>query len=292
MRAVAILLLLFQGALFGQPVGIDRSFLTVMVVPYTAPDESVRAVIEKSEVCRAVLGQTNRIFQERGYRTKDYMAVLRLPNVAPDAADLERTEIREAIKNAVVDIVVYVEIHLRELSEGDRQIHLQLQAIDQYSAENYADNISVESTRRRYSDFTQAVREFQLVRQLQEFADQLDRKLLDILENGRTITVKVSIKPGSKVLFGSHVADSERDLGGEIEYWLRERSQKIYPASNAPDYMQVECKVPVLDANQRTVTPYRIRTELKKYLESLQVSGQPLKVSDVTINAVIEMMLE
>ena len=288
-----LLLLIYQsGFLAAQPTEIDRSFLTLMVIPYTGPDEGVKSIIEKDEVCRSVLGQINRVFEERGYRTKDYMAILRLPGKAPDAADLERTENMEAIKNARVDVVIYAEIKLRSLTEGDRQIQLHLQAIDQYSGENYANNISIESTRRRYSDFPQAVKEAQLVNQLNIFADQLDLKLVDILKNGRTVTVKVSVKPGGKLNLNTLIDGSDIDLSGTIEEWIRSRAARVYPPGGDSNYWQTECKLPVLDANQRSVTPFSFRSDFKRFLLQLRFSNAPLKVEDQTINSVIDMKLD
>ena len=293
MKYLATFLLICHLKFLGaQPPELDRSFLTVMVIPYTGPDEGVKSVIERDEVCRAVLGQINRTFEERGYRTKDYMAILKLPNKAPDAADLERTENIEAIKNARVDVVVYVEIKLLNLSEGDKQVQLQLQAIDQYSAENYANNISIESTRRRYQDFTQAVKEVQLVNQLKTFADQLDQKFLDILKHGRTVTIKVSFNSKSKSNLNSPLDGSDMDLGGDIEAWVRSHTVRIYPSSGESSYWQAECKLPVLDEKQRSITPYSFRSDFKRYLQQLRISNAPLKVVDQTINSVIEMMVE
>lgn len=284
----AFLILLYTQATSAQPAEIDRSFLTIMVVPYTGPDESTKSVIEKGGVCRAVLSQICQVFEERGYRTKDYMAILNLSNNAPDATDLERTENIEAIKNARVDVVVYVEIKLRELSGDDKQLQLQLQAIDQYSAENYANSVSVESTRRRFSDFSQAVREAQLVKQLNIYADQLDKKFMDILQNGRTITIKIS----SQVNLNTLLVGGENDLIGSIEEWVRSRVVKVYPPSGDASYWVAECKLPVIDEKQCSVTPFSFRSDLRRYLQQLRFSGRPLKVEDQTINSVIEMMVE
>jgi len=293
MKYLTFLLLICQVAtLKAQSAEIDRSFLTIMVIPYTGPDEGVKLVIEKNEVCRALLGQINQVFEERGYRTKDYMAILNLSSSAPDAADLERTENIEAIKNARVDVIIYVEIKLRELSESDKQLQLQLQAIDQYSAENYANSISVESTRRRFSDFSQAAREAQLVKQLNVYADQLDKKFTDILQNGRTVTVKVSTKPSSQVNLRTLPDDGEIDLSGSIDEWIRSRTVKVYSPSGDGNYWLAECKLPVMDEKQRSVTPFSFRSDLIKYLQQLRFSGQPLKIDNQTINSVIELILE
>lgn len=278
--------------LSAQSQPVDRSFLSIVVIPYTGPEESVRTTIEKSEVCRAVLGQVNHIFQQRGYRIKDYMAILRLPDIVPSTADLERSEIKEAIKNAKVDIVIYVEIKLHELSEGDRKLELRLKAIDQYSAENYADDISIESTRRRYPDFVQAVKEAQLVNRLRGFADQLDLKFVDILQNGRTVTVKIGVKASSKVTLGTPVDNSDLDLIGTIEQWLRSHTTKVYPSSGDDTSWEAECKLSVLDTNQRTVTPFSFRTDLKVYMQQLRFSKLPLQLKDVTVNSVIEIIVE
>ena len=289
---IVLLSLCCTQLLMAQPIGIDRSFLTVMVIPYTGPDESTKSAIEKDEVCRTVLGQVNQVFEERGYRTKDYMAILKLSNMAPDAADLERTENIEAIKNARVDVVIYVEIKLLDLSEGDKQMRLRLQAIDQYSAENYANSIYAESTRRRFSDFSQAAREAQLVKQLNVYADQLDKKFTDILQNGRTVTIKVSTNPSSQVNLNTLLDGGENDLIGSVEEWVRSKTVKVYPPSGDTSYWLAECKLPVIDEKQRSVTPFSFRSDLRRYLQQLRFSGQPLKVEDQTINSVIEIMLE
>lgn len=295
MRTIVFsLLICFAQILGAQPLEVDRAFLTVMVIPYTgAADSSARSAIEKNDACRAVIGQINQVFEERGYRTKDYMAILRLPNIAPEASDLERTEIKEAIKNAKVDVVVYTEIRFRNFSEGDRQLQLRLQAIDQYSAENYANNISIESTRRRYQDFVQAAKEAQLVSQLKGFADQLDRKFVDLLKNGRTSTIRVKALPSSKVKLGSLVDGSLIDLAGTLNKWVQHRANRIYPSASDNDLWEIECKIPVVDEQQRTVTPFSFRTELKAYLQQLRFAAQPLKIKDVAvINSVIEIILE
>ena len=292
MRLLTIFLAFSTHLLVAQPAEPDRSFLSIMVIPYTGPEESVRSTIEKSEVCRVVLGQVNEILEARGYRTKDYMALLNLPNLAPSIADLDRTEIKEAIKNAKVDVVIRVEITLRDLTEGERQVRLQLQAIDQYSADNYVGGASVESTRRRYSDFVQAVREFQLVNQLKGFADQLDRKFADILKNGRTVTLKVSIKAGSKLKLGTTVDGSPLDLIGTVEQWVRKHAAKVYPSSGDDTSWEAECKLPLLDANQQIVTPFSFRTDLKVYLQQLRFSKMPMQLKDATVNSVIEIIIE
>lgn len=292
MRSTLIfcLLLLFQN-LFSQEEAIDRSILSIMVVPYTNPGEGVRSLIENNELCRTTIGQINQVFEARNYRIKDYMALIKQEKFAPEFATLDRSEIREAIKNAIVDVVIYAEIKVQAYAEGDSQVRLKLQAIDHYSAENYANNVSIESTRRFYKDMTMAVTEKQLVNQLNGFADQLDKKFANILEHGRTVTIKVSVHPESKFNLSSALEDSHIDLGGTIAQWLNSRVLNMNNTNSSAEYWQAECSLPVRDANLKTITPYSFRTEFKAYLLQLRISSQPVLVEDVTTNAVIEMAI-
>ncbi len=296
MKSIAsiLLILLCTSSLLAQPTEVDRSFLTLMVIPYTQSDQSVREVIEDGKLVRAVIGQVNDLFSERGYRTKDYTAITKLSQVAPLAVDLERTEIKEAIQNSGVDIVIYVEITPREYPQGDRQLQLSLQAIDLYSAENYANSVSVESNRRNYTDvnMVKAVTDNQFTQQLGEFVDRLDKKMVDLIMNGRTVTIKVNLLPDSNLDLGSVVDEKNMDLSGVIESWVRSNTSRIYPPSGDFDFWQAECKIPVFDSTNQIVTPHSFRTDFRKYLEQIHLSREPLEVVNmVTINSVIQVEL-
>jgi len=291
MRQLSIFLLLC-GRLLNAQEPADRSYLTLMVIPYTGPGESVRTTIDKSAVCRAVLGQVNNVFEERGYRTKDYMEVLRLPNTAPDATDIERTEIKEAIRNAPADVVVYVEITPLDLNEGDRQLRLRLQAVDKYSGENYANSSSVESTIRRYRDFVQPAQDFQMINRLKTYADQLDRKFADVLKNGRSVFVRLAVDPGSPLTLSAPVDGNRLSLSEILYDWIKNHSLRTYPGSGDAGLLELECKIPLVDAHQRLVTPYTFRTELMTYLRQLRISTKKLDLTDASINARIQIVLK
>jgi len=292
--SIGVLLVARSLAQPGATEQMDRSFLTIMVIPYTGPgDTSKQAAIERNELCRHLLGQINQIFGERGYRTKDYLAVLKQSAVAPDVHELERTEIKEAIRNAKVDVVVHVEIKWSTYPPGDKQLQLRLQAIDPFSAEHYAENIAIESTRRFYQEPTQACREAQLIRQLQGFADQLDRKLADVLQNGRTVTVRVKALPSSKVKLGSLMDGGNSDLAAFLDEWLRQRCKRLYPAASDNEVWEAECKIPVVDSSGRSVTPFSLRSDLKSMLLQLRFGEVPPKIREAAvINSVIEILLE
>lgn len=271
----------------------DRSLLTILVIPYTESGKNVSDVIQTSTGFRDIISRINQAFEDRGYRTKDYMALLNLDAVAPSKVDLERDELKQAIKNAKVDIVIYMEVDWRSFAEGDRQLHLRLQAIDKYTAENYANNASIESNRRFYEKIVEALTDNQLGAQLEGFVNQMDRKFIDLLTNGRTMTVKIVIKPECKINLESPVDNSSVHLGAAIERWVQGHVAKIYPPNYDETYWEAECKLLLVDAEGKRLTPSNFRSELKSYLSQLTCTGIQVKPgSGATINAVVEIILE
>ncbi|MCA0237496.1 MAG: DUF6175 family protein [Bacteroidetes bacterium] len=271
----------------------DRSLLTILVIPYTGSNNNVSNAIENGTGFRDIISQINQAFEDRGYRTKDYMALLNLDAVAPSKVDLERDVLKQAIKNAKVDIVIYMEVDWNSSADGDRQLHLRLQAIDKYTAENYANNASIESNRRYYQKISEALNDHQLKAQLEGFVNQMDRKFIDLLTNGRTMTVKILIKPECKFNLESPVDNSSSYLGAAIERWVQGHVAKIYPPNYDETYWEAECKLLLVDAEGKRLTPSNFRSELKSYLSQLTCSGIPIKPgSGTTINAVVELILE
>lgn len=264
----------------------DRAFLTLLVIPYTSADESVRSFVENSRLARVVINHINDQLSDRGYRTKDYTALLRLPMVAPTAADLERSEVKEAIKNASVDIVIYVEIKVEQFGEKDRQLQLSIQAIDQYSAENYANSALVQSNRRHYntSNIANAVNDNLLAEQLEQFIDRLDRKFVDLISNGRTFTIQLYVNPEQPFNLHSLIDDDSLDLVGGTEKWVRQRALRLYPSGSDSNYWRAECKVKVSD--------YSFKSDFKAFLRQLSAEGQKLAILNETkINARVEIEL-
>lgn len=294
MKTLLFFLCLGAPYLYAQsPAESDRTFLTIMVIPYTEKGASVSTTLEENDGCRTVISQINYIFEQRGYRVKDYMALLKLPSIAPSKAEVDRTEVKEAIKNARVDVVIFTEIDWRKFQEGDRQLGLQLKAIDQYSAETYATSVSVASNRRFYQEMVQAVTDHQLLEGLNGYADQLDKKFDNLLANGRSVTIKVSIKPGSKLTFDTVPDGTSKDLGGTIEQWIGQHTARVFSADSDDTYMIVECQLRLMNAARKTVTPYALRTDLKTYLSGLSCSKVPIKaVTGASINSVLEIIIE
>ncbi len=264
----------------------DRAFLTLLVIPYTSADETVRSLVEDSRLARVVINRINDVLSERGYRTKDYAALLRLPMVAPTAADLERSEVKEAIKNSSVDIVIYVEIRVEQFGEKDRQLQLSIQAIDQYSAENYANSALLQSNRRHYdvANIANAVNDNLLAEQLKQFTDRLDRKFVDLINNGRTFTVQLYVSPEQPFNLHSLLNDQSLDLIGGTEQWIRGRALRMYPSGSDSNYWRAECKVKVND--------YSFKSDFKAFLRQLSIEGQRLAILNETkINARVEIEL-
>ncbi len=175
---ISILLALAVTAAYAQE--INRSFLTVMVIPYTTEGNAI-AKFENDPAYRAAIGEINNALIKLGYsNTLDLREQRALIDKFKNRGSTQNDDLKELIQELPADIVIEAELEWIESGE-DKQVRVALKAIDKHTATLYANNPGIRSQQRNFLNLQEAV-EAALRRdgkkQFEAFLEQMEASLL------------------------------------------------------------------------------------------------------------------
>jgi hypothetical protein len=236
-----------------------------MVVPYTFgnKNEDILLRLERDTGYKNAISVINSALIDMGYsKTLDFRTWKQnIDEQDPITGDKTWYEkINGYIEKAPVDIIIETEVTWIN-PPGDsrnRQARLRLMAIDKYTSAIYADNGSIQSAQREFPDLATAV-ESALGRdgraQFNKFLGQLDASYMNIMANGRQVSVRFSISNTNAELRFPELVGDER-LSDKIEGFIRQKAVRHqYTVSESPSYMDFKVVVPVMDQDSVPQTP-------------------------------------
>jgi hypothetical protein len=250
----------------------------IMVIPYTKEGEDIRKVLEADIARRVGVTKIKEAFDNRGFSTRDFVATVKA--VAVDAAFTgdNQTDLKSQIIEASgADIYVEVEIYEQKSSSGN-SARLILTAYDAYtgfslsnktgtSGQFYTDDFSrlVERCLKQKSADSQP-------EMLEDFLNVMQTKFTDVVNNGRSISIRFGLSQDSAYDFNTEFGDSGEPLSDLLENWMTENAYKGYynpPKTTAKLVLFDVVRIPLKDEKNRNYSPSKFANALYKYCNSL-----------------------
>tara|TARA_Y100000782_G_C10166016_1_gene257701 strand:- start:388 stop:1290 length:903 start_codon:yes stop_codon:yes gene_type:complete len=182
---------------------INRSFLSVMVIPYSRTGEDVLTRYEEDIHYRAAVAEINNALINRGYtftqdlRTqKALVEKVRKYNLDGN----QRDALKELIEELPADIIIEAEIIWTD-PEGhpeDREVQLILNAIDKHTASLYASSPSIKSYQRAFNNIQEAV-SIALQRDGKTAFDAFILQMESTLKKGRQLPFRFELSATSPI---------------------------------------------------------------------------------------------
>ena len=243
--------------------GVDRSQLSIMVVPYTSGNEDIIKRLETEPGYKEAISGINSALINMGYRnTRDFKT--HKENIDNGRLLTEHMvwsdRMKLYIENAPVDVLVEAEITWSDPPghPRDRQVKMLMKAVDKYTSAVYADNASIQSGQREFPGLGVAV-DHALNKEgaagFRMFLDQLDASYRNVLKEGRHVNIRFETGTDSKVKLSDYVGDER--LSDKVEECLRKAAfnGRYHLLGQSATYMEFNVQVPVIDESGASVTP-------------------------------------
>jgi Family of unknown function (DUF6175) len=246
---------------------------TIMVIPFTRAGVDMRAELENNELVRIAITKVKEAFDQRGVNTIDLRAKLKQANNTAALQTDQKSSIKdEVINNSGADVYVEVEANANYSTSGNN-ITLILTAFDAFSGESYANKV-VNSPKFYTTNFEKLV-EKAAESEVPNLLNTIQEKFNDIIENGRTITVKVGINETSKLKMDAEVSKDGDFLSDIIEDYIVEKSfKKKYHIQGMTDSQLTFdlVKVPLKDENGNSYRVSKFASDFRRFLKSKEIS--------------------
>lgn len=267
----------------GQSNHLDRNLIDLMIVPNLASYQAIKDRIEKDFHYRTLLGAISKNFERQGYTVKDFMENLA---VSERRYQVQKTLYTDPfdflIKNAPVEVFIYVDILMDDFGEGEKQVSLQLSAKDKYTADRYATTSLLSSTRRRWPNMHRPAEEaLKQGNSLTNFVSQLDQKLLDLREKGRKVDVHIESLEERRLPLNQKLVGN-KSLGFLISEWINENSLTRSNPNISSKLFVCEANIPVYFEDGKRYSPLDFGFVIQRYIENLdgtEINEVELKVA-------------
>jgi hypothetical protein len=247
---------------------------SIMVIPFSPEGIDLRTAYEQNELVRVAITKVKEAFDQRGVNTIDLRA--RLKQTANTAAlqEEQKSDIKdEVISNSGADIYVEVEANPNYSASGN-SITLIMTAYDAFSGESYANKVG--TSPKFYTTNFEKLLEKIAATEIPSLLNTIQEKFTDIIENGRTMTVKIGIQEGSKLKMDSEVDKEGNYLSDILEDYIIKSSYKgkyRVQGSSANQLTFDMVKVPVKDEMGNPFRVSKYAAELRRFLRSKEIQS-------------------
>ena len=252
---------------------INRTQMTVMVVPFTVKGEDIRAKIESDFNYRAVINTIDKAFRDRGFSTKGFLEELKAQSSQEILSTTTQQDLFSRIQqNAPCDVFIYAEINIVPGSNGN-YVNLTLDAKDKYSAETMAASGLLTSNINYSTDYARLA-EGALTKNgtIDKFIEAMNTKFKDISATGRSVEVLLELQPNSPHTFDDEYGEDYSTLSEIITNWVKKTAFGNYyklKSTSAKKLWFETIKIPIKNVDG---TQYRIEdygTQFYKFLRGL-----------------------
>ncbi len=199
---------------------------TIMVIPFTKEGEDIRTIIEDDPNKRISMSSVKQGFDSRGFTTIDFRARLKASNNTSIMQGEDQTSIKQQIiENSGADIYVEVDYILTESASGN-MVEIILQGYDVFSGQSLSN--ATGRSRIFKTDKMGILAEQATESCIEDFLNIMNQKFSDIVANGRTVVINITLSLDSEYNMDSRVGYDEIPLKFAIRKWLKERSYKGY----------------------------------------------------------------
>ena len=243
---------------------------TIMAIPYTAKNYSIRSAYESNELVRIAITKVKEAFDQRGVNTIDFRAKLKqLNNNEILTEEQQKTLKDDVIGLSGADIYVEVEANKNKSNSGN-SVNVIMTAYDAFSGESLANKVS--SSPKFYTEEYEKLVEKAVEKEADNLLNTIQEKFNDIIENGRTVVIQFGVGKEASFDLDSEFGNDGYLLSEIIEEWMSENAYKnnFHLQGSTETRMVFDIvKIPLKDDKGKNYRLSKFAVKLRKYIESL-----------------------
>jgi len=268
-----LLILLFSaGRLTGQNSTPANTQPTIMVIPFSQEGTSLRTAYEQNELVRVAITKVKEAFDKKGVNTIDLRAKIKQAANTGAIQEDQKSDLKdEVINNSGADVYVEVEANANYTNTGN-SVTLIFTAYDAFSGESYANKVG--NSPKFYTTNFEKLVEKVADTEVPNLLNTIQEKFTDIIDNGRTITVKVGIHEDSKLKMDTEVDKEGNFLSDIIEDYIVGKSYKGKYHIQGMTRNQLTfdmVKVPLKDESGNNFRVSRFASDFRRFLRSKEI---------------------
>ncbi len=261
----------------------------IMVIPYVKEGEDLRTILEADVNKRICITKIKESFDNRGFTTVDFVAKLKAAKDNNVFTSNNQTDIKsQIIQMSGADVYVQAEVNVDKGQNGT-EVRLILTAYESSTGNSLSNKVG--NSGRWFSDDIAKMATKAVDQISEDFLNVMQTKFTDIVNNGKSIIIDVSIDPSSSYNLSSEMGPDGLPLSDLLEIWMEESSYKNnYHIQGTTDLKMIfdDVKIPLIDQSTgKNYQPNRFALEIWKFLKSPKVGltnvGKEIKGNTVYI---------
>ena len=244
----------------------------IMVIPYTHQGEDIRMVLESDVNKRIALTKIKEAFDKRGYTTVDFFGRVKALSKANALGSNQQQDAKSLIiQQSGADIYVEAEISILDSPTGN-SVKIIMSGYD-ISTGNSLANAVCESGK-FYTDDYGKLASRATDTGIDVFLNSMQNKLMDMAENGQSISLTIGFAQNSMLSMSTEVGDERLPLSDDIEMFVAGNSYKEnYHIQGTSDKQMIfdDIRIPLTDVEGRTFNANKFGLKLLQYFRSRNI---------------------
>ena len=262
----------YAQALTSKAEPISTSKPKIMVIPYTHQGEDIRMVLESDVNKRIALTKIKEAFDKRGYTTVDFFGRVKALSKANALGNNQQQDVKSLIiQQSGADIYVETEISILDSPTGN-SVKIIMSGYD-ISTGNSLANAVCESGK-FYTDDYGKLASRAIDTGIDVFLNSMQNKLMDMAENGQSISLTIGFAQNSMLSMSTEVGDERLPLSDDIEMFVAGNSYKEnYHIQGTSDKQMIfdDIRIPLTDVEGRTFNANKFGLKLLQYFRSRNI---------------------
>ena len=242
----------------------------IMVIPYTVEGEDIRTVLENDVNKRIALTKIKEAFDQRGYTTVDFFAKVKALSKATALGSTQQQDMKTMIvQQSGADVYVEAETNLLESPTGNA-MKVILSGYETSTANSLANAVC--ESGKFYTDDYGKLTARAVETGVDNFLNTMQDKLLDIADNGQSISVTIGVDGASSCSMAQEVGGDGLALSDALELWVEKNAYKgNYHIQGTTDKQMLfdDIRIPLKDENGRTYNINKFGLKLLTFFRDL-----------------------
>ncbi len=244
----------------------------IMVIPYTVEGEDIRTVLENDVNKRIALTKIKEAFDQRGYTTVDFFAKVKALSKATALGSTQQQDMKTMIvQQSGADVYVEAETNLLESPTGNA-MKVILSGYETSTANSLANAVC--ESGKFYTDDYGKLTARAVETGVDNFLNTIQDKLLDIADNGQSISVTIGVDGASSCSMAQEVGGDGLALSDALELWVEKNAYKgNYHIQGTTDKQMLfdDIRIPLKDENGRTYNINKFGLKLLTFFRDLGI---------------------
>ena len=244
----------------------------IMVIPYTVEGEDIRTVLENDVNKRIALTKIKGAFDQRGYTTVDFFAKVKALSKATALGSTQQQDMKTMIvQQSGADVYVEAETNLLESPTGNA-MKVILSGYETSTANSLANAVC--ESGKFYTDDYGKLTARAVETGVDNFLNTMQDKLLDIADNGQSISVTIGVDGASSCSMAQEVGGDGLALSDALELWVEKNAYKgNYHIQGTTDKQMLfdDIRIPLKDENGRTYNINKFGLKLLTFFRDLGI---------------------